>query len=226
MTGARSLTGEARRIQAALDAGDLAAARAALPSLCGRDPRGLDAKEISRAVVESVAENTGDAIVAPLLWGALGGTTGLLAYRAVNTLDAMVGHRSPRLARFGTASARLDDVANWLPARLTALLTAACAPAAGGRPRRAWRPGPPATEPAIPARTPAGARRPSPARSASAWAAPNIYEGVTEHRPELGDGRAPEPGRHRPRRPPLPRGHRRGGDAGRRPGLPWPPWLT
>ena len=102
VTGARSLTGEARRDPGrALDAGDLAAARAALPSLCGRDPRGLDAKEISRAVVESVAENSGDAIVAPLVWGALGGNPGLLVYRAVNTLDAMVGHRSPRLARFG-----------------------------------------------------------------------------------------------------------------------------
>ena len=192
VTGARSLTGEARRIQAALDAGDLAAARAALPSLCGRDPRGLDAKEISRAVIESVAENSGDAIVAPLLWGALGGNTGLLVYRAVNTLDAMVGHRSPRLARFGTASARLDDVANWLPARLTALLTAACAPAAGGRPRRTWRQ----------ARQ-YGTRHPSPnagwCEAAFAGAlgvrlgGPNTYEGVTERRPELGDGPSPDP---------------------------------
>lgn len=192
VTGARSLTGEARRIQAALDAGDLAAARAALPSLCGRDPRGLDAKQISRAVIESVAENSGDAIVAPLLWGALAGDTGLLAYRAVNTLDAMVGHRSPRLARFGTASARLDDVANWLPARLTALLTAACAPAAGGRPGHTWRQ----------ARQ-YGSRHPSPnagwCESAFAGAlgvrlgGENTYEGVTERRPELGDGPTPEP---------------------------------
>jgi adenosylcobinamide-phosphate synthase len=192
VTGARSLTGEARRIQAALDAGDLAAARAALPSLCGRDPRGLDAKEISRAVIESVAENSGDAIVAPLLWGALGGNTGLLVYRAVNTLDAMVGHRSPRLARFGTASARLDDVANWLPARLTALLTAACARAAGGRPGRTWRQ----------ARQ-YGTRHPSPnagwCEAAFAGAlgvrlgGSNTYEGQTERRPELGDGPPPAP---------------------------------
>jgi adenosylcobinamide-phosphate synthase len=192
VTGARSLTGEARRIQAALDAGDLAAARAALPSLCGRDPRGLDAKEISRAVIESVAENSGDAIVAPLVWGALAGDTGLLAYRAVNTLDAMVGHRSPRLARFGTASARLDDVANWLPARLTALLTAACAPAAGGRRGRTWRQ----------ARQ-YGNRHPSPnagwCEAAFAGAlgvrlgGSNTYEGATERRPELGDGPPPVP---------------------------------
>jgi len=139
VTGARSLAREAGRIQVALERGDLPAARAALPSLCGRDPRGLDEKQISRAVIESVAENSGDAVVSPLCWGALAGTTGLIAYRAINTLDAMVGHRSPRLARFGTASARLDDVANWAPARLTAVLAAACAPVAACRGR------PPAT---------------------------------------------------------------------------------
>ena len=84
--------------------------------------------EIARAVIESVAENTSDAVVAPLLWGAVAGIPGLVAYRAVNTLDAMVGHRSARYLRFGWASARLDDVANWIPARVTAALTAACAP--------------------------------------------------------------------------------------------------
>ena len=102
-----------------------------LPSLCGRDPAGLDAGEIARAVIESVAENTSDAVVAPLLWGAVAGIPGLAAYRAVNTLDAMVGYRSPRYLRFGWASARLDDVANWLPARVTAALAAACAPLVG-----------------------------------------------------------------------------------------------
>ena len=192
VTGARSLTREASRIQAALDAGDLAAARAALPSLCGRDPRGLDAKEISRAVIESVAENSGDAIVSPLIWGALAGDTGLLVFRAVNTLDAMVGHRSPRLARFGTASARLDDVANWAPARLTALLTAACSPVTGGRPGRTWRQ----------ARQ-YGNHHPSPnagwCESAFAGAlgvrlgGSNTYDGLTERRPELGDGPSPGP---------------------------------
>src|SRR5262249_44714797 len=134
-----SLAVEAGRIQAALERGDLPAARAALPSLCGRDPRGLDDKQVSRAVIESVAENSGDAIVSPLCWGALAGLTGLTAYRAANPRGATVGTRSPRLARFGAASARLDDVANWAPARLTALLAAACAPVTGGSPRRAWR---------------------------------------------------------------------------------------
>ena len=93
----------------ALDGGDLAAARERLPHLCGRDPSALDEPELARATVESVAENTSDAVVAPLFWGAVAGLPGLLGYRAVNTLDAMVGHRSPRYARFGTASARLDD---------------------------------------------------------------------------------------------------------------------
>jgi cobalamin biosynthesis protein CobD/CbiB len=122
VTGARSLTREAERIQRALLAGDLRGARRLLPNLCGRDPAQLDEAGIARAVVESVAENCGDAIVAPLLWGALAGPPGLAAYRAANTLDAMVGHHSPRYERFGWASARLDDVANWAPARVTALL--------------------------------------------------------------------------------------------------------
>jgi adenosylcobinamide-phosphate synthase len=191
VTGARSLAGEARRIGRALQDGDLAAARAALPGLCGRDPDGLDALQISRAVVESVAENSGDAIVSPLMWGAAGGVTGLLAYRAINTLDAMVGYRSPRLARFGTASARLDDVANWLPARLTALLAAACAPVVGGRPAHAWR-----------IARQYGAQHPSPnagyCEAAFAGAlglrlgGANSYDGIAERRPELGEGRAPQ----------------------------------
>jgi adenosylcobinamide-phosphate synthase len=192
VTGARSLAGEAAGIGRALDGGDLAGARAALPRLCGRDPSGLGEKDIARAVVESVAENSSDAIVAPLLWGAVAGLPGLTGYRAVNTLDAMVGHRTPRLARFGWASARLDDVANWIPARLTALLTAACAPAVGGSPAAAWR-----------AAVRYGGQHPSPnsgwCEAAFAGAlgvrlgGTNSYAGRAEHRPELGDGRAPEP---------------------------------
>ncbi|MFF4650072.1 cobalamin biosynthesis protein [Streptomyces sp. NPDC001380] len=133
--GGASLVREARTVAAALEAGDLAAARARLPHLCGRDPRHLDRDQLARAVVESVAENTADAVVNALVWGALAGTPGLLAFRAVNTLDAMVGHRSPRHLRFGWASARLDDAAGWPGARLTALLAVAAAP----QPRRAWR---------------------------------------------------------------------------------------
>lgn len=138
VVGGTSLAREASAVGHALERGDLAAARARLPHLCGRDPEALDADAIARAVVESVAENTSDAVVGGLVWGAVAGVPGLLGFRAVNTLDAMVGHKSPRLRRFGWASARLDDVAGWPGARLTAVL----AVLAGDDPRgaaRAWR---------------------------------------------------------------------------------------
>jgi adenosylcobinamide-phosphate synthase len=177
----------------ALSAGDLPAARAVLPSLAGRDPSGLPEAELARATVESVAENTADAAVAPLFWGAVAGIPGLLAHRAVNTLDAMVGHRSPRYARFGWAAARLDDVANWLPARLTAALTVACAPAVGGSAvgaLRTWLRD--------------GAAHPSPnaGRCEAALAGAlglrlggrNVYGSRVEDRPLLGNGRPPAAG--------------------------------
>ncbi|MGW4289414.1 cobalamin biosynthesis protein [Streptomyces sp. NPDC004673] len=138
VVGGTSLAREASTVGNALERGDLTAARARLPHLCGRDPQALDADAIARAVVESVAENTSDAVVGALVWGAVAGVPGLLGFRAVNTLDAMVGHKSPRLRRFGWASARLDDVAGWPGARLTAVL----AVLAGDDPRgavRAWR---------------------------------------------------------------------------------------
>jgi adenosylcobinamide-phosphate synthase len=192
VTGAASLASEAERIQTALESGDLPAARAVLPSLCGRDPGGLGEAEMARAVIESVAENTSDGAVAPLLWGAVAGPGGLAAYRAVNTLDSMVGYRSPRYARFGWASARLDDAANWVPARLTGLLAVACAPVAGGSPAAAWR-----------AMSTYGRRHPSPnaGRCEAAFAGAlgvrlggtHAYDGVTENRPWLGDGRVPGP---------------------------------
>ena len=193
VTGARSLRQTAERAALHLDTGDLAAARAVLPALCSRDPSHLGPKELARAVVESVAENTSDAAIAPLLWAAAAGLPGLAAYRAVNTLDAMVGYRSARYRRFGWAAARLDDVANWVPARLTAVLAAACAPVAGGSPAGALRA----------ARRDSG-RHPSPnagcPEAAFAGAlglrlgGASTYQGVTESRPELGHGRPPEPG--------------------------------
>ena len=194
VTGARSLHHEAERAWLSLDRHDLAAARDVLPSLCGRDPAALDAVEITRAVIESVAENTSDAVVAPLLWGAVAGVPGLVAYRAVNTLDAMVGHRSARYLRFGWASARLDDVANWIPARVTAALTAACAPLV-------TRTSPVKVVQVV---LRDGGRHPSPnaGRCEAAFAAAlgvrlggtNVYDGVAEARPELGGlGRASEP---------------------------------
>ncbi|MEU9209604.1 cobalamin biosynthesis protein [Streptomyces sp. NPDC048415] len=138
VVGGTSLGREARAIGDALAVGDVEAARQRLPHLCGRDPQTLDSDGIARAVVESVAENTSDAVVGALAWGAVAGVPGLVAFRAVNTLDAMVGHRSPKYRRYGWASARLDDVAGWPGARLTAVL----ATVAGGDPRgavRAWR---------------------------------------------------------------------------------------
>ncbi|MFE2282070.1 cobalamin biosynthesis protein [Streptomyces sp. NPDC059454] len=138
VVGGTSLVREARTIGRALEAGDVEAARARLPHLCGRDPQALDADGIARAVVESVAENTSDAVVGALVWGAVAGVPGLLGFRAVNTLDAMVGHKSPRYRRYGWASARLDDVAGWPGARLTAVLAALAGPDPRGA-VRAWR---------------------------------------------------------------------------------------
>ena len=137
--GGRSLRREAIAIASLLAGGDLPVARLRIRTLVGRDTAALSPEEVARAAVESVAENTADAVVAPLFWGAVAGVPGLLCYRAINTLDAMIGHRSPRYLRFGWAAARLDDVANWLPARLTGLLTVAAAPLVAGPPRKAWR---------------------------------------------------------------------------------------
>jgi len=137
--GGRTLRAEAAMMARSLEAGDVPAARRRLGHLCGRDPWMLDEPELARATVESVAENTSDAVVAPLFWGAVAGLPGLVGYRAANTLDAMVGHRSPRYERFGTASARLDDALNLVPSRLTGLLAVAAAPTMKGDRAAAWR---------------------------------------------------------------------------------------
>ncbi|MDE3031651.1 MAG: cobalamin biosynthesis protein CobD [Acidobacteriota bacterium] len=128
--GGRALGEAANSVGDALAREDLDRARELLPALVGRDPRALDETEISRAVVESVAENTVDAVVAPMMWAALCGPVGALAYRSINTLDAMVGHHSERYEKYGWASARLDDVVNFVPARVTALLVALVRPRA------------------------------------------------------------------------------------------------
>lgn len=154
-----------------LEDGDLEGARGRLSHLCGRDPSRLEAPELARATVESIAENTSDAVVAPLFWGAVAGVPGLLAYRAINTLDAMVGHHNARYEHFGWAAARLDDVANFVPARITGLLTALAAPWPGARSARR-RPYCAGTATATRARTRAGARRPSRGRWTSRSAAP------------------------------------------------------
>jgi adenosylcobinamide-phosphate synthase len=140
--GGRTLGQEAEAVAAALEADDIDGARRRLRSLCSRDPEALDPAGIVRSTIESVAENTSDAVVAPLAFGAVAGVPGLLLYRAVNTLDAMVGYRNERYARFGFSAARLDDLCNLLPARLTCALAVVLAPLVGGSPRtalRAWR---------------------------------------------------------------------------------------
>lgn len=184
--GGTSLCRVGDQIATALEAGDLDAARAILPSLVGRDPSQLDEAGICRAATESIAENTSDATVAPLLWGAVAGGPGLLGYRAVNTLDAMIGYRSPRYERFGWAAARTDDVANAVPARVTAILAGLLS----GHPVRTAR---------------------AVRRDASAHPSPNagvveaafagalgislggrtVYAHGAEDRPQLGDGPAP-----------------------------------
>jgi adenosylcobinamide-phosphate synthase len=185
--GGRSLAWTATAVAERLAAGDLAGARVAVRRLVGRDVAELSESEVARATVESVAENTSDAIVAPLLWGAALGVPGLLGYRALNTLDAMIGHRSPRYERFGWAAARLDDLANWLPARVTALAVAVTARLVGGPPLLVLR---------VVRRD--AAQHPSPnagvVEAAFAGAlgirlgGRNVYRGRVEDRGVLGDG--------------------------------------
>ena len=188
--GGTSLARTGMSMAELLERDDIEAARRLLPSLCGRDPARLDGAGLARAALESVAENTSDAQVAPLLWAAVGGVPAVLGYRGINTLDAMIGHRSPRYLRFGWAAARLDDVANYVAARATAALVVLCAPAVGGSPSgavRAWRRD--------------AARHPSPnagvVEAAFAGAlgvrlgGPTQYHHELQIRPTLGDGRTP-----------------------------------
>jgi adenosylcobinamide-phosphate synthase len=128
--GGRALHEAAREVSDALLRGDLERARELLPTLVGRNASDLDEVEIARATVESVAENTVDAVVAPALWAALAGAPGAFGYRSLNTMDAMVGHRSARYTNYGWASARLDDAANLIPARCTAAFVALVRPKA------------------------------------------------------------------------------------------------
>ncbi|MCW2809788.1 MAG: cobD, partial [Friedmanniella sp.] len=186
--GGRSLSREVATIADQLDRDDLAAARVQVRNLVGRETSGLSADEVARAALESLAENTSDAVVAPLLWGAVAGLPGLVGYRVANTLDAMVGHRSPRYLRFGWAAARFDDVLNWGPARVAGVVAALAAPLVGGRATDGWRT----------VRRDA-TQHPSPnagvVEAAFAGAlgvrlgGRNVYHGQVEDRGVLGDGR-------------------------------------
>jgi adenosylcobinamide-phosphate synthase len=188
--GGTTLAREGRHLARTLEVGDLPEARRRLAALCARESTGLPETELARATIESLAENTSDAVVAPLLWGLAFGLPGVLGYRAVNTLDAMVGYRSPAYARFGWASARLDDIANLVPARLTGLLAAALAGRVGGSRRQAMR---------VLRRD--GGAHPSPnaGRCEAAFAGAlgirlggaNSYAGQVDSRPALGEGAWP-----------------------------------
>ena len=136
---ARSLHLESRLVADSLVEGDLASARKYLSCIVGRDTAELDEAEIWRATTETVAENTSDGVIAPLFCLMIGGPVLAIAYKAVNTLDSMVGYRNERYLRFGWASARFDDLANFIPARLTGLLMVAAAPLAGLSGCSAWR---------------------------------------------------------------------------------------
>jgi adenosylcobinamide-phosphate synthase len=185
----RSLRETALEVNRTLVISGLDAARTLLPALVGRDPSELDESGVAAATIESVAENTVDAVVAPAFWALAFGPSGAFGYRAINTMDAMVGHRSARYEEFGWFSARLDDGANLVPARLTAILVAAVRPRSA---KEIWR--------TVHEDAPA---HPSPnsgvAEAAFATAlgvelgGPVRYGARVEHRPLLGRGPRPRP---------------------------------
>jgi adenosylcobinamide-phosphate synthase len=191
--GGRSLRREALNVSDLVERGQLEQARGALRALCGRDAATLDGRALSCAALESLAENSSDAVVGALLWGAIAGPGGVTAFRTANTLDAMFGHRSERYAEFGWAAARLDDAMCWPAARLTATLACALAPIVNG-----------STRVAIETVRRDAAAHPSPnaghVEAAFAGAlgvslgGPLAYDGQRESRPQLGDGRAPGAG--------------------------------
>ncbi len=194
---ARDLWDHAHAVDGPLQAGNLSAARRAVGMIVGRDTAGLSPSEVARATVETVAESAADGVVAPLLYLAIGGAPLALAYKAINTLDSMIGHRDPRYADFGWASARLDDLVNWIPARLaaTALILGAGVITRQLEPvRLGWW---------VFRRD--GGKHPSPnsGRPEAAMAGVlgvrlggiNFYDGIPQERPILGsEGRLVEPG--------------------------------
>jgi adenosylcobinamide-phosphate synthase len=135
LVATRSLHDHVARVALPLAQGDLAGARRAVAMIVGRDPETLDRAGVARAALESLAESTSDGVVAPVFWGAIFGLPGIAAYKAINTMDSMIGHLSPKYAAFGWAAARIDDLVNLIPARLSGALFVALA---GLRWRQAW----------------------------------------------------------------------------------------
>lgn len=181
------LESESRRVAEALGDGGLVEARRRVGMLVGRRTDELDESDIARAVIESLAENTTDAVTATMLWATIAGATGAASHRAINTMDAMVGHHNPRFERFGWAAARLDDFANWLPARLTTVAVIVVRPRRAGDVLRTIRRD--------------ASKHPSPNGGLveAAFAAAlglrlggsNNYDGQVEDRGVLGDGKPP-----------------------------------
>ena len=124
LVATRSLYDHVRAVALPLAQGDLAGAQEAVAMIVGRDPERLDSAGVARAALESLAESTSDGVVAPLFWGVIFGLPGIAVYKAINTMDSMIGHLSPRHAAFGWAAARVDDLVNLVPARLTGVLFA------------------------------------------------------------------------------------------------------
>lgn len=184
--GHRSLAEHARAVESALRAGDLETARMAVARMVSRDTEALDASQVAAAATESVLENGSDAVFGALFWFALLGAPGAVLYRLANTLDAMWGYRSPRFERFGWASARIDDVLNFAPARLTALTYALLGDRASAW--RSWRVQAPLWD----------SPNAGPVMAAGAGAlrvrlgGPAPYDGRWEERPALGEGAAPD----------------------------------
>jgi adenosylcobinamide-phosphate synthase len=195
VVGATSLAREGDTMASRLAAKDLDGARDQLSHLCGRDPKALDEPELARATVESMAENTADAAVASIFWGAVAGLPGMLVHRGANTLDAMVGHHNERFEHFGKVSAHLDDLLDLAPARITGTLACLLAPMIGGDRVRSLD---------VMARDHAHHPSPNGGWCESAWAGAlgvtlggrNLYYGNRfEDRPLLGDGPRPDAGK-------------------------------
>ena len=189
VTAGRELRRVASQVGELVAAGDLATARAELPALVGRDPSGLDASQIAAAVIESVAENSVDAVIAPAFWAVVAGAPGAAAYRAINTMDAMVGRRNERYANFGWAAARLDDAANYVPARIFAGLLAALHLQRARKLLATVR----RDAPAHPSPNAGVAEAAMGAALSRQLGGPLRYGTVEENRPVLGDGPRPDP---------------------------------
>jgi adenosylcobinamide-phosphate synthase len=184
----RDLDVEAGRVIAALRRDDLETARRMLSLIVGRDTVALDQPEILRATIETIAENLCDGVIAPLFYLALGGPVAMAAYKAINTLDSTVGYRNQRYREFGWASARVDDITNWVPARLSAMLIWICATLLGCDPRQSvavtlrdarLQPSPNAGYPEAAVAGALGVR----------LGGLNYYQGVASRKPYLGDPR-------------------------------------